>query len=188
MHDGASARPRGLAVLAQWLAVNHDNFEFRSLPGCGGGALTEPPLDPARPQYWHRFQIARLYRAYFGRQPDDTGWEYWNRIYSQGRSLAQISGWFAESSEFQTTGSFNDDEFVSFVYGHVLGREPEAEGHDYWVAQLQGPLGRGQLVVYFSESEEYLERTVGDLTGDCHVGSVEESYLCWAAELPPYRW
>ena len=39
-------------------------------------ASNEPILDPATPQTWYRFQVARLYSAYFDRAPDDGGWAY----------------------------------------------------------------------------------------------------------------
>jgi hypothetical protein len=144
-------------------------------------------LDPDRPQYWHRFQIARLYRAYFDRQPDHAGWEYWNKVYSQGRSLVEISGWLAEGSEFGATGPLTDTELVAFVYREVLDREPEPEGLQYWVGQLQAGLERGELVAYFSESDEYLLRTLYVMTGQCHLGPID-LYRCWADRLPVYHW
>jgi peptidoglycan-N-acetylglucosamine deacetylase len=187
MHDGSAARPRGLRVLSDWLATNHDRFEFRSLPGCGG-TLREPALDPAHPEDWHRFQIARLYQAYFGRQPDEAGWEYWSKVFSQGRSLGEISNWFAQSSEFATVGSLGDADVVNFVYRHVLEREPDPDGADYWVGQLSHGLTRGQLVVEFSESDENLVSTLAAITGDCDNRIVAESYRCLAQRLPAYHW
>ncbi len=187
MHDGFSRRTRGLAVLTEWLAVNHDRYDFQPLPGCGS-QLTEPALDPANPQGWHRFQIARLYRAYFDRQPDAEGWEYWNREFSGGSSLADISYSFAQSSEFNRAATLSDEEFVTFVYDRVLDRQPDAEGFAYWLDQLAGETDRGELVLYFSESGEYVSRTAPALTGTCFDGVVETSYRCWADGLPVYDW
>ncbi|MGB5756861.1 MAG: polysaccharide deacetylase family protein [Acidimicrobiales bacterium] len=188
LHDGGLGRARALAVLTGWLADNHDRFEFRALPGCGG-AVTEQPLDPAHPERWNRFQIARLYRAYFDRAPDPEGWDYWNEVYAKEASLVQISQWFAESSEFARQGRQADGDFVTFVYLEVLEREPDADGFAYWMAELGAGLDRGALVTYFSESEEYIRRSAPALTGDCYSGEVGSSYRCWADRLaPPRTW
>ncbi len=188
MHDGFGRRTRGLAVLTSWLAVNHDRFDFQVLPGCGG-RIVEPAMNDAQPETWHRFQIARLYRAYFDREPDAAGWEYWNREFSTGATLEDISFAFAQSSEFTSAAELDDAGFVTFVYRAVLDREPDAGGHQYWVEQLAAGMSRGELVIYFSEATEYIARTLGSVTGGCHTeGEVAASYRCLAASLPAYDW
>jgi hypothetical protein len=83
----------------------------------------------------------------------------------------------------------DDEAFVRFVYDAVLDREPDAEGFAYWLDQLDWNLDRGELVLYFSESNEYINRTVADITADCHVAdNVAESYRCLAGTLPVYDW
>lgn len=192
MHDGFSRRQRGLAVLRSWLAANADRFDFRTLPGCDAAPvvqpeilpIAEPAIDPNNPEGWHRFQIARLYGAYFERQPDVEGWAYWNREFTNGSPLANISYSFAQSSEFNRSAALNDEEFVAFVYENVLDREPDAEGFAYWLDQLAGDTDRGELVLYFSEGVEYISRTAEAMTGDCYQGSVSAAYACWADTLP----
>ncbi len=191
MHDGFSRRTRGLRVLRSWLEDNHDRFDFQVLPGCLGdpaSAPVEPAIDDAAPQDWHRFQIARLYSAYFDRQPDAEGWEYWNREFTTGSSLAEISYLFAQSSEFNSSATLDDEAFVAFVYAEVLDRQPDEEGFAYWLSELAGETDRGELVLYFSESAEYIERTTAQLTGDCFAATTEASYRCWAEKLPTYDW
>lgn len=182
MHDGFSRRPRGLAVLRSWLAVHADRYDFAVLPGCDvpPAPPVEPAMDPANPQGWHRFQIARLYRAYFDRHPDAEGWDYWNTEFTNGSSLADISYYFAQSSEFNRSATLDDEEFVRFVYTNVLDRAPDPEGFAYWVDQLAAGTERGELVLYFSEGIEYVTRTAPVITGDCYQGSVEASYRCLA--------
>ncbi|MEM7321669.1 MAG: polysaccharide deacetylase family protein [Actinomycetota bacterium] len=192
LHDGFSRRPRSLRVLSAWLAVNHDRFDFRPLPGCDPIPYQPEPLEPAMadeaPETWHRFRIARLYRAYFDRAPDAEGWEYWNREHATGTSLAEISYWFSQSSEFNATTTLDDEGFVRFVYDAVLDREPDPDGFAYWLDQLNGNLNRGELVLYFSDSDEYINRTVAAITGDCYQADVAESYRCLAGTLPTYDW
>lgn len=188
LHDGPIDRSKGLAVLDQWLATNRPRFEFRVLPGCGG-TLTEPAFDSSRPQYWHRFQIARLYRAYFDRAPDAAGWEYWNRVHSSWVPLTDISWAFAAGAEFNLGGGKTDTELVTYIYREVLHREPDPGGFQYWVSQLDQGLSRGAIVLYFSESIEFINRTVQAVTGGCYLGDVENSYRCLAANVPPrYAW
>lgn len=188
MHDGYGPRPRGLAVLTRWMAANHDRFEFRALPGCGAPDRGEPegpaqPAPPVPPPYEVRFQIARLYRAYFDRAPDAEGWNYWVDIHRQGHALADISYWFAISSEFRASGELTDEEFVAFVYASVLDRNPDAGGFENWLDHLDNGMSRGQLVVHFSESSEFVRRTAPVMTGDCFDGEIESSYRCWADAL-----
>ncbi len=53
-------------------------------------------------------QTRRLYLAYFLREPDAGGWEYWN---SHEWDLVQISDFFAQSEEFKNTYGDLDDIF-----------------------------------------------------------------------------
>ncbi len=190
LHDGFSNRRRGLGVLAGWLADNADRFEFRTLPGCDPipTAVVEPVIDPDHPEQWHRARIARLYLAYFGRLPDDEGFEYWNHEYATGASLAQISYSFAISSEFTRTAVLTDEEFITHVYNQVLQREPDADGFAYWLDQLAGETDRGELVLYFSDGIEFIRTSAPLLTGACHQGDPIEAYRCWAEGLPVYDW
>lgn len=105
-------------------------------------------------------QISRLYVAYFGRQPDADGFAFWRTTRATGVALADVSEAFQASTEFQATyGSVDNGSFVDLVYQNVLGRSPEAEGRAYWVSQLQAGTPRGQVMVGFSESAEFIGET-----------------------------
>ena len=172
---------------AQVLNGNHENLGFVAPPAVTRTTSGRIP-DIANPTFAYRAQTIRLYRAYFDRPPDGAGWEYWSREFASGSSLADISYSFAASSEFNRTATLSDEEFVTFVYAEVLDREPDAEGFAYWLAQLAGDTDRGELVLYFSESVEYVTRTAEVMTGECWQGSVVDSYRCWAETLPAYSW
>ena len=45
MHDGGGNQSHTVPAVDQWLAANAGRFEFRPLPGCGGGD-PERPLPP----------------------------------------------------------------------------------------------------------------------------------------------
>ncbi len=127
------------------------------------GLSYEPPapdVDAACPAVTD--SVTRLYSAYFLRAPEPDGWAYWVNNYAGGQhNMDSMSSFFAESPEFQSLyGSVSNDEFVDLVYSNVLGRAPEAEGRQFWSGQLaSGAITRGQLMINFSESEEYVGLT-----------------------------
>ncbi len=106
-------------------------------------------------------QVFRLYDAFFDRPPDADGSCYWVRRMAGGEQLVDIAAHFAVSDEFVATyGSLSDEEFVKLVYRNVLGRDGDEAGVAYWTGLLgSGALSRGEAMVGFSESPEYVLRT-----------------------------
>lgn len=104
--------------------------------------------------------VYRLYRAYFLREPDAGGFTYWLTQHRWGYPLDAISEDFARSTEFVGMyGSLTDQQFVDRVYVNVLGREPDQGGYDYWLRQMAAGLRRGGLMLAFSDSEEFRQKT-----------------------------
>ncbi len=105
-------------------------------------------------------QLWRLYRAYFGRNADQGGFDFWYARLANRTSLADVSNSFAGSAEFTATyGSLSDAEFVELVYQNVLGRAADAGGRDFWIGQLSAGVTRGEMMVGFSESPEFITVT-----------------------------
>lgn len=140
--------------------------------------------------------IKRLYSAYFLRDPDPGGFQYWLEIYSGPHGgLDVMSNSFADSSEFrQTYGSLTNADFVQLVYQNVLGREADQGGFDHWLNALNTGFTRGELMISFSESQEYVTRTDtsaplagyltwydGSVQFDCGFGDKTTSF----SSLPP---
>lgn len=128
-------------------------------PGVPAGAAPAPFLTPC-PQITD--SIYRLYEAYFLRAPDQAGWSYWIATYGSkpDTNLDVVSDSFALSTEFQLRyGTLSDADFVTLVYRNVLGRTPDAGGLTHWVNSLGTGYPRGSVMVAFSESEEYVNRT-----------------------------
>lgn len=104
--------------------------------------------------------VSRLYQAYFDRAPDREGLFFWVDWIRSDRTLEQASDEFARSPEFaRTYGSLSDGEFIDLVYRNVLGRVPDSAGRAFWADRMSGGLSRGQLMVSFSESPEYIDQT-----------------------------
>ncbi|MCU1369712.1 MAG: hypothetical protein JWO77_906 [Ilumatobacteraceae bacterium] len=101
--------------------------------------------------------IARLYRAYFGRDADIGGLRYWVHQREAGATLARVSEQFARSGEFtRRYGTLSNRAFVERIYTDVLGRTGDPTGVDFWTRQLDsGKKNRGAVMVNFSESGEY---------------------------------
>ncbi|MCU1369551.1 MAG: repeat protein [Ilumatobacteraceae bacterium] len=127
--------------------------------------------------------VTRLYKAYFLRNPDHSGFTYWLNRRGEGRNLASISQSFATSSEFtRRYGSLSNAGFVDRVYRNVLGRPADAGGTTYWKSRLDGGMPRGQVMANFSQSSEYLRRT----NNGAYVVGIHEALLLRAPAANVY--
>lgn len=102
--------------------------------------------------------VLRLYWAFFNRDPDLAGAEYWMERFDDGASVDQIAFAFAVSEEFRLRyGTTSDADFVSIVYENVLGRTPDADGFGYWTGLLDGTSAkRVNVVRWISASSEFI--------------------------------
>ena len=111
--------------------------------------------------------VNRLYLAAFGRNPTAAELDYWAAEMGRGRSLAELSNFFAASTEFTNRyGALSDREFVELVYTNVLERDPanDQEGVNFWTSEItNGRRSRGQVMIGFSESSEFKAKA-GDVT------------------------
>jgi hypothetical protein len=101
--------------------------------------------------------IVRLYQSVFGRVPDSGGLNYWVGIFAAGASLQQIADSFAASSEFQSQyAGLTNSEIVGRMYQNVLGRAADPEGQAYWTAFLDNGGSISELILQFSQSQEFI--------------------------------
>jgi hypothetical protein len=142
-----------------------------------GGA----PAGAAAPYYdasAREGSVYRLYRAYFQREPDQSGFGYWYLQSVRGTSLATISETFARSSEFRRRyGNVDNRRFVELVYQNVLGRKPDAAGSSYWINQMNRGASRGSVMIAFSNSGEYRRTTNLGLPPGFRAGSNARAML-----------
>lgn len=129
-------------------------------PGSVGAALVGAPE-------WRQIvaPVARLYLAAFGRQADHGGLVHWTGLVRAGTTLDGIAANFVASPEFGARNGAPDNRgFVRLLYRNVLGREPDASGEAYWVAQLDsGRMSRARVLVSFSQSPEHIARNAPNL-------------------------
>lgn len=112
----------------------------------------------------NELRITRFYRAVLDREPDTKGMAYWYSLLSTGADPVQIADAFAKSAEFAlrfgvVEGPSGDLRFLDQVYLNVLGRSPDAAGRQYWNDLLEAGVPRSHIVLWFSESAEFSERT-----------------------------
>ena len=86
-------------------------------------------------------EIARFYGSTFGRIPDLPGYEAWSLAVANGVvTLQQAAQGFLTSGEFTqrygAVGTLSDGQFVTDMYGNVLGRAPDQGGLIAWTSQL----------------------------------------------------
>lgn len=155
------------------------------------GVLTAqgaPPAGAVAPYYdasAREGSVYRLYRAYFQREPDQSGFDYWYLQSVRGRSLASISETFARSSEFRRRyGNVDDRRFVELVYQNVLGRKPDAAGSSYWASRMDRGASRGSVMVSFSDSGEYRRVTGLGVPVGFRAGSNARAVLDTLAVAP----
>lgn len=125
------------------------------------GTLAFGPAEAATNAQVLDGQVTRLYRAYFLRNPEAEGRDYWVGRRSAGMPLRDISEYFAGSPEFKTRyGALDNAAFVDLVYKNVLDRTPDASGRAYWISSLDsGRAKRGAVMIGFSESPEFVAKT-----------------------------
>ena len=116
---------------------------------------------PERPDREISDSIVRLYCGLFDRSPDAFELEYWVGRYRNGLPLVTIAEAFTHSRDFVGRyGRVTDGGLVDLLYTDVLEREPNTAT----VAMLTSALGsgeehRGQTIVRFTESAEFVART-----------------------------
>lgn len=111
---------------------------------------------------WITDSVQRLYSAYFLRASDQSGFEFWLDAYSTGEwSLPRASAFFSQSPEFiEMYGAVSDVEFIDLIYGNIFGRQADEGGRTYWLGRMEDEgLDRGTVMLYFSESPEYIAQT-----------------------------
>lgn len=98
----------------------------------------------------------RLYTAAFDRKADTEGLGFWIKAMDNHVALVDIASLFISSPEFVSMYGANssNETFVSLLYKHVLHRELDQEGSDFWVNGLNNGASRGAILAHFSESNE----------------------------------
>ncbi len=176
-------------IVDQWLSgdqqqvigANYENLGFVAAPATK--AAPAPPSIATGIEV--RDQVFRLYRAYFRRDPDAPGLEYWVGERAKGVSIDDVSNAFAGSAEFATIyGALGNDGFVDLVYQNVLGRGGDASGRSFWIEQLDSGMSRGRVMVGFSDSAEFRSQVAPVIQSWDRLGPIARLYQAYFRRLP----
>lgn len=168
-HDDKDAEDNPLALIrypdepALWISgrVSADDVVFAVTSGLHSDTENFVFEGPERTDRPVSDSIVRLFCGLFERRPSSIELEYWAGRYWNGLPLVTIAEAFTHSREFVSrAGVISDAALVSFLYSDVLGRAPGAGGGDALSVKLvSGEIHRGQAVVQFTESGEFVRRT-----------------------------
>ncbi len=134
--------------------------------------------------------VARLYRASFLRDPSADELNYWVSVQTGGASLSDVAWGFLNSEELRLRyGNVDDQQLVTLMYNNVLNRQPDADGMSYWLDQRARGLSAHDLILNFSNSEEFRKTTKVHL--QIHLAYVtmlgqapdEAAYSYWTAQF-----
>lgn len=101
-------------------------------------------------------RLYRMYKAAFNRAPDEGGIGFWIGTAAQGTSVEAIAEQFASSEEFISMygAALTNADFVTRVYGNVLGRAPDEAGHAFWLGALEKGSTRATVLALMADSSE----------------------------------
>ena len=131
----------------------------------------------------HAAQIQRLYEAAVARQGGAQTFNYFISRLDDGTGLRTIAQEFADSLEFQNRyAGLTTSQFVDKLFLNILDRHPGAVELGYWSGYLDSGGARGQVLLAFSESPEFILRNAPAVSAglwdiDETAGSVARLYL-----------
>ncbi|HEX8544795.1 MAG TPA: DUF4214 domain-containing protein [Pseudomonas sp.] len=114
----------------------------------------------------HAGSAYRLYQAAFDRKPDAAGLNYWTHDLDAGNNIQQVAKGFVDSAEFKALNPANDqNSVINNFYLHVLHRDADTAGLQYWNAEMSSGMTASQVLVSFSESQENIGNVAVEVSG-----------------------
>ncbi len=118
---------------------------------------------------------AQLYRTYMGgvgRAPDRGGFNWWMEQLQTGElDLDETANRFLDSPEFASiadidkNGDISNTEMLDHMYQKVFGREPDIEGYNWWLDQLDsGDLLQEEAFNDMTQSDEFVMLTANTVS------------------------
>lgn len=99
--------------------------------------------------------IDLLYRRLLGREPDESGKQYWlSSVRSGEMTVGELIEGFVVSEEYQALNK-TDEEYIEDLYFVCLRRESDESGLSNWLNVLASADDRTAVISGFLNSEEY---------------------------------
>lgn len=160
--------------------------EFKGLCEEYGIETGSIPINNARDENYERtYFVYRLYANCLGRTPDITGLENWCRNLKNGTTGTQIAKGFIFSKEYSGRNTSNKN-FVTMLYGTILGRAADSNGLSTWTGNLNAGKSRESVLNGFLFSNEFKGQCAkaGIVLGDkLHTPEDDNPYMAYATEV-----
>lgn len=89
--------------------------------------------------------VQRLYQVVLNREPDASGWDFWEQKLISGESSgAEAAYGFVFSEEYQRRHTGAED-YVDLLYRALMGREPDEGGLQNWIEAEQKGSSRDNI-------------------------------------------
>ena len=99
--------------------------------------------------------VTRLYEICLDREPDNQGLNDWTSQLKEKRATGtSVAYGFFTSKEFLDKKTSNK-QYMTYMYKALLGRKPDTDGLNYWIAQLKSGKTREEVFCEFTESTEF---------------------------------
>ena len=99
-----------------------------------------------------------IYGTALGRAPDDEGRRYWVDQLRNGMRVQDLGTYFYGSNEYYAAAG-SPGAYVDLLYRELLGRDADAGGRGYWVAELQrGATPAGVAGGFYASQESRRDR------------------------------
>lgn len=106
-----------------------------------------------------------LYQNILDRDPESQEVLEWHARNTYTHGLANAVGGFFMSPEYASRG-LSAEATVDRYYLSLLGRQPEAQGREYWVGEIQRGMTLWRVAEGFVGSEEYRRRVDAQMAPD----------------------
>jgi len=99
------------------------------------------------------FFLKQLYPSLLGREPDQSGLEFWQQLLDSGQvTEAEVVQQFLDSAEFTALS-----EPIARLYYAILDRAPDTEGMSFWMQAYRNGKTLEEITEAFLNLPEYLE-------------------------------
>ena len=99
----------------------------------------------------------RLYTECLGREPEEGGLKYWSLgLTNQELTGSQAAHEFFYCKEFNDH-NFDNKELITRMYKTFMGRDPDDEGLNYWLTNMNNGMTKDQVFNSFVQSQEFTE-------------------------------
>ena len=102
--------------------------------------------------------VAGIYDKALNRSYDEEGLAYWSYMLASHKLTWENVGVEFFMSEEMRSKNLSNEEYVTRLYQTFMEREPETDGYNYWVSQLNSGVSRQTVVNGFTRSEEFLAK------------------------------